>query len=133
MWEYKGTNVIIVQHNGENCKYQGGARPSLAVDGIGVNIVDQPDGTVKIEILSTEELVNELFRTNFIFKSNADEEAYYAHLESEEYKQWLETRPPSPYWGTYTGPFLNLEKFTNEDGTYDYQKFYETRHLYNEN
>lgn len=80
-----------------------------------------------------ETVVNELFRVEFRFKNDADEEAYYAHLESEEYKQWLETRPESPYWGTYTGPFLNLEKFTNEDGSYDYQKFYETRHLYNEN
>ncbi len=132
-WEYNGKTILLIQHNGKAYKYQGSARPSLAENGIGVNIVDMPDGTVEIEVLSDEELVNELFRTAFVFGTIEEEEAYYAYLNSEEYKQWLERRPYSEHYGNYTGPFLNLEKFTNADGTYDYQKFCETRHLYNEN
>ena len=132
-WEYNGKTILLIQHNGENWKAQSDARPSLAENGIGVNIVDMPDGTVEIEVLSDEELVKELFSTAFVFETIYMEDAYNEYLESDEYKYLLETRPHSEHYGTYEGPFLNLERFTNENGSYDYQKFYETRYLYNEN
>lgn len=131
-WKYNGQTILLIQHNGENWKVQSDARPALAANGIGVDIVDMPDGTVEIRVLSNEELVNELFSTAFVFETIYMENAYNEYLESEEYKYLLETRPYSEHYGNYTGPFLTLERFTNEDGTYDYQKFYETRHLYNE-
>ena len=132
-WKYNGQTILLIQHNGENWKVQSDARPALAANGIGVDIVDMPDGTVEIRVLSNEELVNELFSTAFVFETIYMENAYNEYLESEEYKYLLETRPYSEHYGNYTGPFLTLERFTNENGSYDYQKFYETRHLYNEN
>ncbi|MBE6653979.1 MAG: M56 family metallopeptidase [Ruminococcaceae bacterium] len=132
-WKYNGKTILLIQHNGENWKVQSDARPALAANGIGVDIVDMPDGTVEIRVLSDEELVKELFSTAFVFETIYMEDAYNEYLESDEYKYLLETRPYSEHYGTYEGPFLNLERFTNENGSYDYQKFYETRHLYNEN